>query len=410
MSRLLSYVCTSIAALSMSYSFADDGGYQDDAADALPFFKEAGRTAGHSEKQPSANKPQEVSVKPFTGKVKGKKVRLRLNADLDSRVIKELSTHELLSVVGEKGDFWAIEPPTGTKAYIFRSFVLDNVVEGNRVNVRLEPDLESPVIGHFNAGDKVHGSVSSLNNKWLEIDPPAQTHFYVAKEYIDHAGGPEVKRQHDKRKLAAEQLLDAAALLSKSELRKPFDEIDLERISHSYQTIINDYTEFPEYVDKARESFASLQETYIQKKIAYLESKSQVFSKDNKQSDDADEGFHRKQAFAADPTDRMKLWEPIEESLYLTWARLNEDRPMQEFYDDQKMEAVAMSGILEAYVSPVKNKPGDFILRDKDLPVAYLYSTQINLQNMIGKKVTVVGTPRSNNNFAFPAYFVLSVE
>jgi hypothetical protein len=65
---------------------------------------------------------------------------------------------------------------------------------------------------------------------------------------------------------------------------------------------------------------------------------------------------------------------------------------------------------VEAYASPVKNKPGDFIIRDKDLPVAYVYSTQVNLQNLVGKKVTMIGIPRSSNNFAFPTFFIISVE
>jgi hypothetical protein len=34
----------------------------------------------------------------------------------------------------------------------------------------------------------------------------------------------------------------------------------------------------------------------------------------------------------------------------------------------------------------------------------------LNLQDFVGKKVTLVGTKRENNNFAFPAYFVLAVE
>ncbi|HSW85947.1 MAG TPA: SH3 domain-containing protein [Rhabdochlamydiaceae bacterium] len=410
MSRFLPYVCTTLAALSLSYASADEG-YQDDVAEAPTFVRDSTVASNFSDKQPAA-KPQEIAIKPFTGKVKGKKVRMRLNAELDSRVIKELNANELLSVVGEKGDFWAVDPPAGTKAYVFRSFVLDNVVEGNRVNVRIEPDLEAPVIGHLNAGDRVQGIVSSLNNKWLEIAPPAQTHFYVAKDYLDNVGGLEVKKQYDKRKTSAEQLLDAASLLSKTELRKPFDEIDLERITHSYNNVIHDYAEFPEYVEKARESLASLQESYIQKKIAYLESKNMA-SLEGKQGFDSDDAQNQKSSFALtaiDATDRMKLWEPIEESLYLSWARMNEDRTMQDFYEEQKIAAVPLNGILEAYVSPVKNKPGDFILRDKDLPVAYLYSTQINLQHLIGKKISIVGVQRPNNNFAFPAYFVLSVE
>ncbi|MGD0665819.1 MAG: hypothetical protein ABSA17_08880, partial [Rhabdochlamydiaceae bacterium] len=71
---------------------------------------------------------------------------------------------------------------------------------------------------------------------------------------------------------------------------------------------------------------------------------------------------------------------------------------------------VILTGIVEPYASMVKHKPGDYVLKDKDLPKAYLYSTQVNLQEYVGKKVSILVVPRSNNNFAFPAYFVLSVE
>ena len=67
---------------------------------------------------------------PFTGKIKGRKVRLRATADLEGRVVKELNRQDLLVIVGEKGDFYSVEPPAGSKAYVFRSFVLDGIVEG----------------------------------------------------------------------------------------------------------------------------------------------------------------------------------------------------------------------------------------------------------------------------------------
>jgi SH3 domain-containing protein len=352
----------------------------------------------------------EVTFKPFTGKIKGKKVRLRSHPDLEGHVIRELSKNELISVVGEKNEFWAVEAPAGTKAYVFRSYILDNVVEGNRVNVRLHPDLEAPVIGHLNAGDHIDGVISALNNKWYEIPVPATTHFYVAKEYVDHIGGPEVKVQMDKRKQSVEQLLDAALLLSKAELRKTFEEIDLSRLSRNYQTIINEYADFPDYVDQAKEALTHLQESYLQKKIAFLEERANAVAIEEVIPEKEEPIAPTEIAKVEDPTERMKMWEPVEEAIYLSWARINEERSIGEFYDEQKLTAVALSGILEAYISPVKNKPGDFILRDKELPVAYLYSTTHNLQTYVGKKVRVIATPRENNNFAFPAYYVLSLE
>ncbi|MBS0604578.1 MAG: SH3 domain-containing protein [Verrucomicrobia bacterium] len=357
-------------------------------------------------------KVPEVNVNPFTGKIKGRKVRMRLRPDLDSRIIKELSKNELVTVVGEKGDFWAVQAPAATKAYIFRSFVLDNVVEGTRVNVRLEPSMDAPVVAHLNSGDKIENpSVSPVNPKWLEIAPPANTRFYIAKEYVEYAGGPEVKSQMDRKQASAEQLLDSSSLLSKAELRKPFEEVDFDRIVKGYNTVITDFSEFPELVEQAKEALASFQEAYLQKRITHLESQpaEHYASADSKKASQRTVDLEKFENIAM-ITDKMKLWEPIEEALYLSWANINDNKTQRDYYEEQKLAAVEISGIVEPYTSPVKSKPGDFILRDKDIPVGYVYSTQINLQSLVGKQVKMVAAPRPNNNFAFPAYYVLSVE
>lgn len=347
----------------------------------------------------------EVNVNPFTGKVKGRKVRMRLKPDLDSRIIKELAKSELVTVVGEKGDFWAVQPPADTKAYVFRSFVLDNVVEGNHVNVRLEPSLDAPVIAHMNSGEKIDNpSISPVNPKWLEITPPPQTKFYIAKEYIEYAGGPEVKAQMDRRLATAEQLLDASALLSKAELRKPFEEIDFERIVKGYHTVIHDYTDFPELVEQAKDALASFQEAYLQQRLSHIETQSSHSYAAKKAEEKSN--LH----LVAEITDKMKLWEPIEEALYLSWSNINDNRNQTEYYEEQRLAAVELSGIVEPYTSHVKNKPGDFIIRGEGLPGAYLYSTRVNLQELIGKQVKLIGTLRPNNNFAFDAYYVLDIE
>jgi hypothetical protein len=352
-------------------------------------------------------KAPEVPFSPFTGKVKGRKVRMRIQPDLDSRIIKELNKNDFLSVIGDKGEFWAVEPPAGIKSFVFRSFILDNVVEGNRVNVRLEPNLDAPIIGHLNAGDKVDGVISAINNKWLEIAPPSGTRFYVAKEFVEFAGGPEVKHQLDKRRLAAEQLLDATSLLSSAELRKPFEEVDFDRINKGFNIVISDYNDFPEYVEQAKESLASFQEAYLQKRISHLESLPKVETKPAK-NDFASDAAALESLYQV--SDKMKSWEPIEHALFSSWTKLGENQTLDQYYEEQKLAAVTLTGILEPYNSPVKSKPGDYIIKDKDLPVAYVYSTVVNLQSLNGKQVKLIASPRPNNNFAFPAYFVLAIE
>lgn len=349
----------------------------------------------------------------FTGKVLGNGVRMRLAPDVESSIVQEIPKGELIVVTGEKNDFYSIRPPADLKVYIFRSFVLDNIVEGNRVNVRLAPELNAPVVGYMNTGDRVEGRISEKNHKWLEIDPPQNVRFYVAREYIDKVGGPELKSQRDEKRKAVIQLMENADRLTQSEMMKPFQEIDYERISENYNKIMRDYADFSTYAERAKNKLMEAQEAYLQKKLAYLESKASRMSREMAAHGIEASPTSRVESSsdaALSPKDRMKIWERVEESHFLAWASSHHQKTIDDFYEDQKMASVRISGILESYNDLVKNKPGNYIVRDRDMPRAYLYSTFVDLQNYVGKYVTLIAAPRPNNNFAFPAYFVLEVE
>ena len=290
-----------------------------------------------------------------------------------------------------------------------RGFIIDRVVEGDRVNIRLAPDRDAPIIGHYSTGQTVDGQICEGNSKWMEIKMPEETQFYIAKEYIEFAGKPELKAIQDKRRATAIQLLESTNLLSQSEMRKAFHEIDMDRLTHSYQTIMNDYSDFPNTAAAAKRELLALQEDYLNRKISFLEAKAYNASG----SSDHSRGLYDltlKEEALVSPTDRMKVWEPMEESLYLSWSSMHHAKTMDDFYVDQKMKSKTISGILESYREPVKNKPGNFILKDREIPVAYLYSTHVNLEEFVGKRVNLIVSPRPNNNFAFPAYYVLEVE
>jgi hypothetical protein len=344
----------------------------------------------------------------FTGKVIGKHVRLRVGADLESQIVREMGKNDLIVVTGENGEFYQVEPLSDMKAYIFRSFVLDNVVEGNRVNVRLFPDLESPVISHLHTGTRIDGVICEEHTKWLEINPPSDTRFFVAKEFIEFAGNPELKVTMDKRLASVNQMMESAKLLTQAEMCKPFEEIDRERVISGFDQIVENYTDFPLYTESAKEHLSAFTESFLQKKIAYLEKKTAQLSKQVIQEelvDLADAGEMNMNA-----TDRMRAWEHVEESLYLAWSAMHHAKSMNDFYTDQKLSSNVVSGILETYPEPVKNKPGDFVIKEKDVPVAYVYSTHVNLHHLIGKRVNLFVSPRPNNSFAFPAYYVLDAE
>ena len=109
-------------------------------------------------------------------------------------------------------------------------------------------------------------------------------------------------------------------------------------------------------------------------------------------------------------TEKMKMWEPIEEALYLSWSAVNEDKNQEHYYEEQKLSSVAVTGLVEAYETSSRNKPGDYLIKDGVQTKACIYSTKIDLNKYVGKRVTVYGIERPNNNFAFPAYFVVEAE
>ncbi len=345
----------------------------------------------------------------FTGKVLGNGVRLRLNPDVESQIISELDVNDLLVVVGEKNDFYAVQAPTGMNVYIFRSFVLDNVVEGNKVNIRLSPELTSPIVGYMTSGDRVNGKISGKNHKWLEFSPPQGVHFFVAKEYIEKAGGPQMKQLRDEKMANLSTLVESANLLAQSEMLKSFDAIDFQGMSKKFNEIITEYEEFPKAVSTIKATLSSLQEEYLKKKLSYLENKANMLSKNISQRGDSSVVISNGQT-ALTSKDRMQIWERVEEALYLTWTTSHHNKTMADFYDQQKFKSKRISGIVEAYNDVVMNKPGSHTIRGTDLPRAYLYSTMIDLHNYVGQHVTLEVTERSNNNFAFPAYYVINIE
>ncbi|WP_039377096.1 SH3 domain-containing protein [Parachlamydia acanthamoebae] len=374
----------------------------------------------------------------FTGKVIRNKVRIRLEPSMESMILKEIANGDMVVVTGETDEFYAILPPEETKAYIFRTFVLDDIVEGHKVNVRLSPSLESPVIAQLNTGDRVNGSVSTSNAKWLEITPPNHVRFYIAKDYIEKIGPPDLMAKIEKRKQEACSTFSQTTLALQTELQKPFENMHVDHLFQSLNQMAKEYTDLPDVSAQAKDFLKHSQEIYLHKKVAYLENKTQDHSqnwqakhyeltseleeKQNKLAQLEKELAAKAQAqqsHVATPTTPPKAktpslqWASIEQQRFEEWiAKRGGEGTFDEFYEEQEVNHTVLTGIIEPYSRPVKNKPGDFVLINQvtHLPIAYLYTTIGSIQDKIGQPVTIHASPRPNHHFAYPAYYILSFE
>ncbi len=373
----------------------------------------------------------------FTGKVTGNNVRIRIAPNLNSTIVTEVNQDDLLLVMDDANDFYGIMPPASMKAYVFRTFVLDNVIEGTNVNVRLGPNLESPIIANLNTGYPIVGTICETNRKWLEIEPPKNARLYITKDYIEYAGDTTYLVTFNERNEAVRDALYSAMEMSQQELGKPFENINFDKVQNRFDAIIAEYPEFSSFVTQANDAATQAKHTYMQKKLAFLENQSSHSSSIWKEktahlndklskyeqrvdalekhviTNTMDVGIDNTMLTDTMSTMITNSWEPKEMRLFETWQLSetdNNNKSLNEFYASQSTQARIISGILEPYSALVNNKPGDFIVQKNNVPVAYVYSTTLDLNDHIGEQVTLVGLPRENNNFAFPAYFALSIR
>jgi hypothetical protein len=334
-----------------------------------------------------------VSTSPFTGRTTRNRIRLRAGADLNSPILKELEQGELVGVVGEEDSFYAVKPPKEIKAYIYRTYVLENTVDGSQVNVRLEPNLESPIIAQLNKGDHVEGKVSAQNSQWLEISLPANVKFYISKDFVEKAGPADLYARTTQHREEANQRVAQAYLASQLELQKPQEQMQLDRIVGDLKHVIEHYADVPTAVSLAKTYLANIEGSY-QHKQAREEATPEV------------------EKMEIPRGDSLAAWLPKEAKLFEEWLADHPHGTMDDFYAEQRADAVQLRGIIQPYTRPVKNRPGDYLLvnHTDQQPIAFLYSTQVNLKPEVGKVVTVVAVPRPNNNFAFPTFFVVSTQ
>lgn len=347
-----------------------------------------------------------TKIEPFTGKITKNRVRLRLQPHLDGTILKELSKEALVVVTGVEDEFYAVQPAPDAKGYVFRTYVLDGEVVGSHVNVRLEPDTNAPIVCQLNNGDKISGTPSATNNRWLEIALPESAHFYVAKEFVHRIGDAQTYFAIEKKRAELNTQLAALELALTEELQKPFREIQLQRITSELNEIISQNKEEPLLVEKAEHLVKKMQESYLEKSVAYKEVEVVEVAP-------APVAIHEEVVPQAPAIAAHQLpLNDFEKALFQRALETGSVTTLDQFYAQEQRKATVLCGIIKSNTRPVKNLPGDYLLVNPktNLPLAYLYSTKVDLSALVGKEMSLSLAQRPNNNFAYPAYFVLKAE
>lgn len=121
-------------------------------------------------------------------------LHLREGPGLTYPIIDTLQNGELLTFIDKRGDWLEVEV-NGTKGWVASWLTTEQSSQTNslaisqvdRLNIRLEPSLSSPVLGQLNKGDQVQ--IIGKQDKWLQIQYQQLT-GWVHSDYLSISETP----------------------------------------------------------------------------------------------------------------------------------------------------------------------------------------------------------------------------
>ena len=282
------------------------------------------------------------------GKVVGNNVRVRLKPDTNSKIICTLNKDFVVTITNEDGMFYQILAVEKSPLYVYKKFVNHGKIDGNNVNVRSEPNQQSTVITQLNNDDRIDVVDSDTStDKWIAIAPPNSVRYYISKNYV-------------------KQIDEKTAWTLIQEQNKPTT---------------------PEIIDTVK----------VEKEVQPKEDITSTNTLVTHNIDIPFEQFVRPQ------------WVDLETDIYSRWKQKHSNGDYQHFLATESEFARLEHGRIVKVHKVSLNHPGDFILYDGKKPIAYIFSTTIDLNDYNNQEKKLMLTERPNNMWGLPAYKVVRV-
>ena len=176
-----------------------------------------------------------AAEQPTHGVVAGQDVRVRSGPGKNYRDMCVLNRDAIVQVVGVSGDgeWLRITAPPKANVWIYAKYVdvdgATGVVNGDKVRVRVRPELTGELVNQVNTGTVV--KVKSQKGDWLRIAPPDGTEAWVSAGHVkrmtdeEFAAYEEVKaREQAEAERLAREAEQKAAQKAAEEVRKQAEE------------------------------------------------------------------------------------------------------------------------------------------------------------------------------------------
>ena len=124
---------------------------------------------------------------PFQGKINADNINVRTDSTISSEAICSLNKDAVVEVVSQVYDWYKIKLPSKAPAFIKKDFVtmIDDKtakVSGDNVNIRLRADTSSAIVGRVNKDEVV--SISGDKGEWYRIEPANSCFGWIHKRFV----------------------------------------------------------------------------------------------------------------------------------------------------------------------------------------------------------------------------------
>lgn len=152
----------------------------------------------------SAN-PSEPKQYLFQCEVNADDINIRSDSTASAEIICKVNKNEPLDVLSELYGWYKVKLPPGAPSFIKKDFVaLDEgktaKITKDNVNIRLRPDISSPILGKLNQDESVN--VLQEFGEWYRIEPVKNSFGWIHSNFVN-------KIEEKKIKLAAEKKNEA---------------------------------------------------------------------------------------------------------------------------------------------------------------------------------------------------------
>lgn len=129
-----------------------------------------------------------VIANPGTGIVNADNINIRADSTVSSPIIGKVNSGQAVTIISEKYDWYKIKLPRTAESYIRKDMVevigdYSAKLARDNVNIRILPDESSEIIGK--AGKNEVLTIVGESGSWYKIEPTANSYGWLHKRFVD---------------------------------------------------------------------------------------------------------------------------------------------------------------------------------------------------------------------------------